>query len=206
MLKVIVHWSKDIPVENLKQHEARTNEYLYLVLRKRPYILFGQYKALYIGMAYRQSVYRRLKSHHKLKKIIKHQFGLGKIVVRIGQIELPSNNRISQDLVDDVESVLIINEQTRYNVISRKIYKGRNIDISNKGRYRPLHRRVDSIKPVKHRYASGFSVFLVLLLAAALFYFSFSESGYQLLVKWVDYALSEMKYLWNAITEILRNQ
>ncbi|MGB0930079.1 MAG: hypothetical protein ACPGVB_04850 [Chitinophagales bacterium] len=203
MLNVIVHWSKDIPVENLKQHKTRSNEHLYLVLRKRPYLLFGQYKPLYIGMAYRQSVYRRLKNHHKLKKIVKQQFGLGKIVIRIGQIELPSNNRISQDLVDDIESVLIINEQTRYNVVSKKNYKGRNIDISNKGSYRPLHRRVDSIKHVKHRYASGFSIFLVLLFAVALFYFSFSESGYQILAKWIDHALSQMKYLWNALTETL---
>ncbi len=199
MLKVIVHWSQDIAVEDLKLYKERTDEYLYLVLRKRSFLLFGQYKPLYIGMAYRQSVYRRLKSHHKLNRIIKHSFGLGKIVIRMGLIELPTNSRISQDLVDDVESVLIINEQTRYNITSKKAYKGRILEVSNRGSYRPLHRRVNSVKWVKRRYASGFSLVLVLLLAFAMLYFSFSETGYQMLVKWVDYALGEMNRLWSAL-------
>ncbi|MEZ4885030.1 MAG: hypothetical protein R3E32_09925 [Chitinophagales bacterium] len=199
MLKVIVHWSKDIPVEKLKTHQERTNEHLYLVLRKRPYTLLGIYKPLYIGMAYRQSVYRRLKSHHKLNKIISQQYGLGKIVVRIGKIELSTNNRISQDLVDDIESVLIINEQTRYNVISKKIYNGRTLEITNKGTYRPLHRRVNSVNLIKKRLVSGFGLVFTLLLAIAMLYFSFSETGYQILVQWVDRALGNVDYFWNAL-------
>jgi len=199
MQKVIVHWSKDISVEKLNTHTERNNEHLYLVLRKHPYIPFKKYRPLYIGMAYRQSVYRRLKNHHKLGKIIKQQFGLGKIVVRIGQIRFSSKNRISQDLVDDIESVLIINEQTRYNVVSRKKYNGRPLDVTNKGKYRPLHRRVDSVKLVKRPSFSTFSLILILLMTIALFYFSFSDTGYKILVQWVDQALGKMSHIWSSL-------
>ncbi len=199
MQKVTVHWSKDISVEELNTHKERSNEHLYLVLRKHPYIPFKKYRPLYIGMAYRQSVYRRLKNHHKLGKIIKQQFGLGKIVVRIGQIRFSSKNRISQDLVDDIESLLIINEQTRYNVISRKEYKGRALDITNRGKYRPLHRRIDSIKLVKRPSFSTFGLILILLMTIALFYFSFSDTGYKILVQWVDQALGQMSHIWNSL-------
>lgn len=201
MLKVIVHWSKDIAVEDLKLYKERTDEYLYLVLRKRSFLIFGEYKPLYIGMAYRQSIYRRLKAHHKLNRIIKHSFGLGKIVIRTGMIELPTASRISQDLVGDVESVLIINEQTRYNAVSRKGYNGRILEVANKGNYRPLHRRINSVKLKKRRYASGFGVALVLLMTIAMFYFSFTDTGYQMLVRWVDYALGEMNRLWSALAK-----
>ncbi|MFK7908074.1 MAG: hypothetical protein AB8B69_23285 [Chitinophagales bacterium] len=199
MQKVIVHWSKDISVEELNTHTERNNEHLYLVLRKHPYIPFKKYRPLYIGMAYRQSVYRRLKSHHKLGKIIKQQFGLGKIVVRIGQIRFSSKNRISQDLVDDIESVLIINEQTRYNVISRKKYNGRPLDVTNKGKYRPLHRRIDSVTLVKRPSFSTLGLILMLLMTIALFYFSFSDTGYKILVQWIDQALGQMSHLWNSL-------
>lgn len=198
MLKVIVDWSKDIPVEQLKTHNKRKNEHLYLVLRKHTLSPIRKYRPMYIGMAYRQSVYRRLKNHHKLKHIVKQQYGLGKIVIRIGQIQLPNKHRISQDLVDDIESVLIINEQTRYNTISRKRYRGRPIAIVNKGRFRPLHRRVNSVNIIKKRTITGFGLFLIFALAIAILYFAFTDSGYRNLVKWVDYAMGQIAYWWNS--------
>ncbi len=197
MLKVIVHWSKDIPVEQLQKHRERNNEHLYLILRKHTLSPMRRYRPMYIGMAYRQSVYRRLKNHHKLKHIVKQQFGLGKIVVRIGQIQLPNKHRISQDLVDDIESVLIINEQTRYNTVSRKRYRGRPIAITNRGRYRPLHRRVNSVNIIKRLTVSGIGLFVALALAVAILYFAFTDSGYRNLVKWVDYAMGQITYWWN---------
>jgi hypothetical protein len=46
---------------------------------------------------------------------------------------------------------------------------------------------------------TGFGLVFIVLLTAAMFYFSFSETGYQMLVQWVDKALGNVDYFWNAL-------
>lgn len=59
-------------------------------------------------------------------------------MVRPGIITSISQERISAELVDDIEACLIFTNQPEQNTVSKKDYTGRDIIITNEGGYYPL--------------------------------------------------------------------
>lgn len=142
--KIIIRWSQDVAVEDIAGYQERKNDDLYFVLRKRRILFVPSYLPLYIGMTYRQSLYERLKNHHKLPKIIDNKPFWGDIILRFGQLILPPNRRMSEKLVDDVESLLIYQVKPPYNVTNRSSYNRRKLAIRNMGKFRPLPKYISS--------------------------------------------------------------
>ena len=135
---VTIKWSKEYFTKHLKKHRDRPHEHLYMIVRKRNYMGIPARKILYIGMAYEQTPTERLKDHHKLPKVLKKWFQFGSITVRFGKIILPRRKRMTAAIVRDIEAALIYTFQPKHNEMSKNSYRGRSLEIHNRGRRRPL--------------------------------------------------------------------
>lgn len=135
---VTINWSKEYLPKDLKKHRNRPHEHLYLIVRRRSYMGIPARKIQYIGMAYDQTPTERLKDHHKLPTVLKKWFRFGKITIRFGKIILPNRKRMTETMVRDIEAALIYTFQPKYNEMSKSSYRGRSLEIHNRGRNRPL--------------------------------------------------------------------
>jgi len=142
--KLKIRWSKDYNIEEALEHDDKDYEYIYMALRKRKYRGSVRYRILYIGMTYYQYLSDRLRSHHKFWVIIEDQYGKGEVVVRFGNIILPPQRRISEKLVRDVEAALIQKVKPEYNQMGTFAYRGRELKITNLGKYTPLPRTINT--------------------------------------------------------------
>ena len=95
-------------------------------------------------MTYNQYLSERLRSHHKFWDIVENQRGKGEVVLRFGNIILPPDRRISESLVRDVEGALIQAVQPEWNEMNTYAYRGRDIRITNLGKYEPLPKIIDT--------------------------------------------------------------
>jgi hypothetical protein len=76
---------------------------------------------LYIGKAYRLSVRDRMKGNHKEKlyKYIINSYKTNKLKVIVGELILDEGQRLSEELVTDIESLLIIRLKPPGNIQNR---------------------------------------------------------------------------------------
>ena len=77
---------------------------------------------LYIGKAYKHSVRKRMKGNHKeeLYKYIINSYNTNKLKVIVGELILYEGCRLSEELVTDIESLLIIRLKPPGNIQNRK--------------------------------------------------------------------------------------
>ena len=139
-----IKWSKDYNAEEALEHDDKDYEFFYMVYRKRKYIGSVRYRILYIGMTYYQFLSDRLRNHHKFGEIIEDQCGKGEVVVKFGNIILSPQRKISEKLVRDVEAALIQEVKPEYNEMSTFAYSGRELKITNLGKYTPLNRTINT--------------------------------------------------------------
>jgi hypothetical protein len=129
MDKVRVFWTKDFTLEEAINKEEKQHEYLYMV--------FAENELKYIGMAFDGYLGDRL-SNHEVIRVIKDDYPEDSIKIRTGNIS--GFKRVTRQLVEDVEAVLINYYNPQYNIQSTDIYWGRDIQITNQGTFRPLHK------------------------------------------------------------------
>jgi hypothetical protein len=105
---------------------------------------WGTHRLLYIGQVYDQTFQERLRQHVRGDDVwrwvcrnLRHQ-----ATFKIGHVDLPNGSRISRELVDDIESLLINALQPPGNLQSTTNYHGRDLVILNRGRFEPLPPRV----------------------------------------------------------------
>lgn len=138
--KVSIRWSKDIPVHKLNAVLSEKTEYLYCFVQKRNFLFFTTYKLLYVGMAYKQSIEQRLKTHHKLPTVMqKKKFGTS-IMLRFGTVS--SNTKITESLVKAIEGILIFVHKPPFNTTERSTYRNTEVIITNRGSYRPMRKKI----------------------------------------------------------------
>lgn len=100
-------------------------------------------RLLYIGRAYWQDPSERLCQHEVLDEIL-DDYGEDGIFVKFGELRPPGGRRISEQLVNDVETLLINWHQPEYNRMSTTDYWGRDLVVRNRGFRKPLDKTVDS--------------------------------------------------------------
>jgi len=138
--KVTIRWSKDIPVYKLNAVLSEKTEYLYCFIQKRSFLFFSTYKLLYVGMAYKQSIEQRLKTHHKLPTVVKKKKFGSSIMLRFGTVS--SNTKITESLVKAIEGILIFVHKPPYNLTERSTYRNKEVVITNRGKYRPMRKKI----------------------------------------------------------------
>ena len=139
--KATIKWSKNIPVNKLNAVLSEKTEYLYCFIQKRNFLLFSTYKLLYIGMAYKQTIEQRLKTHHKLPMVVyKKKFGTS-IVLRFGTVTA-RNAKMSEAFIKAIEGILIFVHKPPYNSSERSTFRNKEVIITNRGSYRPMKRKI----------------------------------------------------------------
>lgn len=114
--------------------------YFYMMYDKR------KRKVIYIGQAYYQSPRRRVSQHGDLLDWIRRSKSIHVADVRMKVAEITSMNqqRVSKEIIDDIESLMIIVVQPPGNIQSTRTYYGRDLQIENTGKYSPLPRRIST--------------------------------------------------------------
>ncbi|GEM_PF-3330858 len=139
--KAIIRWSKNIKANELNSVLSENKEYLYCFIQKRNFLFFSTYRLLYVGMAYKQTIEQRLKTHHKLPIVMKKKkFGTS-VVIRFGSISTRST-KISEAFIKSIEGILIFVHKPPFNTSERTTFRNREVIITNKGSYRPLRRKI----------------------------------------------------------------
>jgi len=139
--KVKVKWSEPFDLSRAYIY-GYDNDQLYMVLRSDPCVKNANFELVYIGQAYRQSIARRLKTHHKIETIVEETPKKKMVFVKFGTVILPEGRRISHELVTDIENALIYWHEPKYNDTSYASYNGRPIHIINQGKYEPLEKEI----------------------------------------------------------------
>ena len=111
-LRVEIEWSYTGPGEESLEFSRVLYAYLHP----------GTNKILYVGKADRCSVYERLRGSHKeaIFSDIIEDLGLSTLHAIVGSLSLPSERKLSSELLADVESLLIMELQPTYNTQSRQ--------------------------------------------------------------------------------------
>lgn len=95
-------------------------------------------RVLYIGMTYDQTFRDEIQA--KLRGDVGKWMGENKfyVTVKIAHIQPVNQGRISEALVKDIESLLIIVHQPLGNIQNIQTYSGRDLVVFNRGKYKPL--------------------------------------------------------------------
>jgi mannitol-1-phosphate/altronate dehydrogenase len=144
---VTIEWSSTvIPCSNIQNanNGYLDSDGLYMVLTGKPDNSGHKYVDIslqYIGQAYDQTIRERVQQEHdaytQIKKFLSTNKGY-KVLIRPGIITDISQKRKSKELVDDVEACLIFYNQPITNTVHKDSYSGRDITITNCGKYFPL--------------------------------------------------------------------
>jgi len=101
---------------------------------------WGSHRLLYIGKVYDQSFRTRLAQHVAgddvwgwVRRNLEND-----ATAKIGHVELVNGGRISRELVNDIEALLIKTQRPPGNLQSVTDYYGRDLRIHNEGMFRPL--------------------------------------------------------------------
>jgi hypothetical protein len=104
------------------------------------------HRLLYIGKVYDQTFAERLKQHlagddvwRWIRKNLRYH-----ATSKVGHVDLMGRERISFELVSDIESLLINFLKPPGNVKSRVDYYGRTLLVLNGGKYHPLPERIST--------------------------------------------------------------
>lgn len=99
------------------------------------------YKLLYIGQAFDQTLRERIPQDHTGYKCVfeypNKNPGTG-IVVMVGTVEKTNIQKITQDLFNDAECCLIFRNQSTCNEKCKENYSGRELQVINTGDFSPL--------------------------------------------------------------------
>lgn len=138
MNKVYLHWEG--PFTNLDSPtlDATMGIYMFVDSDRDHDNKFIPRKVLYIGMTYYQSFRDEIQA--KLRGDVgewvqKNRFDA---TVKISHIELINQERISEALIKDIESLLIIIHRPIGNIQNIQTYSGRDLTVFNNGKYGPL--------------------------------------------------------------------
>jgi hypothetical protein len=123
---VELNWRGAYPYKIAREVSAGENVGIYLITGKRGSMLET---ILIIGHAYDQYLYQRLADHKMVAEVYP-----GQCYVRFGTFV----SRISRQRLNDVEKLLIFAYQPRLNTIGKDLYKGRDLQIINRGRFGPI--------------------------------------------------------------------
>jgi len=108
--------------------------------------LYGN-EIVYIGQAYYQFIRDRIKQHLRGDSVwewIKENYNIEQISIKIATIEYMGQKRVSKQLFNDIESLLIITQEPPGNIQNTKTYWGRDLKITNLGKYKPLPRTLST--------------------------------------------------------------
>jgi hypothetical protein len=105
------------------------------------YMFLHKSKILYLGQVYFKSLRKRLQEHLRNDPLwiwIKRNYDPEFISIKIAEIENLGQERITKELINDIESLLIALEQPEGNIQSKRAYCGRDLKIVNLGKRNPL--------------------------------------------------------------------
>lgn len=105
------------------------------------YMFLLRSKILYVGQVYFKSLRKRIEEHLRgdsLWRWIKRNYSSKNISVKIADIEGLGQKRITKELVNDIECLLIALLQPEGNIQSKATYQGRDLKIVNLGKRTPL--------------------------------------------------------------------
>jgi len=106
------------------------------------------YRLLYVGLAYHQSVQKRIRQDHQAYDQVcaylsEHRRDRD-VLVMLGHLRVYSPERVTREFVGDVESLLIFENQPRFNKRNKNTYEGRPLVVASLGEYEPLKRMAKS--------------------------------------------------------------
>ena len=147
MTKVTIEWEQGI----IKFSDIKTKTSKYLDNKGFYAIITGKfdsnskhYKEIslrYIGMAFDQTVRERVQQKHDayidILKYLSENPGFEALVM-VGCITKCSQDRITKQLMEDIEACLIFRNKPKNNIVKKYNYAGRSITINNTGDFRPL--------------------------------------------------------------------
>jgi hypothetical protein len=106
------------------------------------------YKLLYIGQAFDQTLRKRIPQGHDAYKCVNEQLEKsGKTAIVMVGFVTRCSATVTSDLFDDIECCLIHTNQPFCNTECRDEYNGRPIRITNTGGYQPLRETSSCQKP-----------------------------------------------------------
>ncbi|MCL2440968.1 MAG: hypothetical protein FWD14_04455 [Treponema sp.] len=142
-----IEWSSTVvPYSNVQDsgNGYLDNNGFYIILTGKYSSQIRKYvdiKLQYIGKAYAQSIRERVQQEHdayiKIDQFLKKNSGYSALV-RPGIIIELSQQRVTPQIVDDIEACLIFCNQPPANTLNKDKYSGRDIAIINTGGYYPL--------------------------------------------------------------------
>lgn len=116
--------------------------YFYMVYDKKQRVI------LYIGQAYRQPVRNRILQHvwGDLWDWIRRSKSIHvkDVAIKVGDLTRIGQQRVSKELIDDIESLMIIVLQPPGNIKNTRTYSGRELQIENTGKCSPLPKRIST--------------------------------------------------------------
>ena len=104
------------------------------------------HKLLYIGMVYDQMFNDRLRQHMRGDDVwqwIEENYEY-EVTVKAARVGLPDRQRISRELVQAIESLLIAVMQPRGNIRSTRTYTWRTLKVTNMRQFKPLRQTVST--------------------------------------------------------------
>ena len=139
MQHVRLRWEGPFDLEDVYNPEFEFFDDCYI------YMFLSESEIIYIGKAHYQEMRKRLKQHlsgDDVWKWIRKNFSLKNIRVKVAFIEELGQERMSMELVDDIENLLIVTQQPPANIQKTRTYGGRTLKITNVGDRKPLPRTV----------------------------------------------------------------
>lgn len=130
MQRVRLRWYGPFDLDDAYDPEFKEYDDCYI------YMFLSNSEIIYVGAAYYQGISRRIKQHlsgDSTWEWVVENYNPDDISIRVAEVELIDQKRISKRLVDDIEALIIGLLQPPGNIQSMKIYHGRDLRISNVG-------------------------------------------------------------------------
>jgi hypothetical protein len=141
MQQVKIRWYGPFNIDDIYELDFEILDYLGI------YMFLYRNKIVYIGQAYYQSMRNRIKQHlsgDSTWEWVLDNYNPRYIRFKLGDIEYLGQQKITKQLVDDIESLLIATQQPSGNIQSTRAYWGRNLKITNLGERKPLPRTLST--------------------------------------------------------------
>ena len=117
-------------------------------------------RLLYVGLAYKQTVHKRITQDHRswdlMCRYASEHRKEREVLVMLGRLHDYNAERVTKELVHDIEALLIFKNKPKMNKRSRDSYGGRPLVVVNGGDREPL-RRIANPSDESRRAAKGLS-------------------------------------------------
>lgn len=143
MQEVKLKWYGPFDIDEIYESDFEVLDYI-----EGFYMFLYESKILYIGQVYFKSLRERINEHLRgdsLWRWIERNYDSKNVSMMIAEIESMDQERITKQLVNDVESLLIITQQPEGNIQSTRTYYGRDLKIVNLGECAPLPKTLSSV-------------------------------------------------------------